>query len=104
MLVVLLIAAKCEYVLHLDLIQLNLARRNNSSQQTEVMVLYMRAKIISSYKLEILEAKICRVDCMVKIRSPGFPHNFVKNNRRDLKMGYIDASRRQLQSVLKIRV
>ena len=35
---------------------------------------------------------------------PGFPYNFTKNNRRDLKMGYIDASRRQLQSVLNIRV
>jgi hypothetical protein len=30
---------------------------------------------------------------------PGFPHNFTKNDRQDLKMGYIDASRRQLQSV-----
>ena len=35
---------------------------------------------------------------------PGFPHNFApKNDRQDLKMGCIDASRRQLQSVLKIR-
>ena len=35
---------------------------------------------------------------------PGFPHNFAKNDRLDLNMGCIDASRRQLQSVLKIRV
>jgi hypothetical protein len=35
---------------------------------------------------------------------PGFPHNFTKNDRQDLKMGCIDASRRQLQSVLKIGV
>jgi hypothetical protein len=34
----------------------------------------------------------------------GFPHNFAKNDRHDLKMGCIDASRRQLQYVLKIRV
>jgi hypothetical protein len=35
---------------------------------------------------------------------PGFPNNFAKNDRQDLEMGCIDASRRQLQSVLKIRV
>jgi hypothetical protein len=34
---------------------------------------------------------------------PGFPHNFAKNDRQDLKMGCIDASRRQLQSMTKIR-
>jgi hypothetical protein len=35
---------------------------------------------------------------------PGFHHNFAKNDRQVLKMGCIDASRRQLQSVLKIGV
>jgi hypothetical protein len=35
---------------------------------------------------------------------PGFPHNFAQNDRQDLKMGCTDASRRQLQSVLKIGV
>jgi hypothetical protein len=40
-----------------------------------------------------------------KFSEPGFPHNFAtKNDRHDLKMGYTDASRRQLQSVLKIGV
>ena len=35
----------------------------------------------------------------------GFPHDFAKkNDRQDLKMGCTDASRRQLQSVLKIGV
>ena len=35
----------------------------------------------------------------------GFPHNFAKkDDRQDLKLGCIDASRRQLQSVLKIGV
>jgi hypothetical protein len=34
---------------------------------------------------------------VVNFLSPGFPHNFAKNNRHDLKMGYIDTSRRQLQ-------
>jgi hypothetical protein len=34
----------------------------------------------------------------------GFPHNFAKNDRQDLKMGCTDASGRQLQSVLKIGV
>jgi hypothetical protein len=31
-----------------------------------------------------------------KISEPGFPHNFAKNDRQDLKMGCTDASRRQL--------
>ena len=35
---------------------------------------------------------------------PGFPHNFAKNDHQDLKLGCIDASRRQLQFVLKIVV
>ena len=35
---------------------------------------------------------------------PGFPHNFAKNDRQILKLGYIDASRRQLQSVHQIGV
>jgi hypothetical protein len=39
-----------------------------------------------------------------KISEPGFPHNFAKNDRQELKMGCTDASRRQLQSVLKIGV
>ena len=39
-----------------------------------------------------------------KISETGFPHHFAKNDRQELKMGCIDASRRQLQSVLKIRV
>ena len=37
-------------------------------------------------------------------QSPGFPHNFSKNYPQDSNKGCIDASRRQLQSVLKIRV
>jgi hypothetical protein len=40
-----------------------------------------------------------------KFSEPGFPHNFAttkkKKDRQDLKMGCTDASRRQLQSVLK---
>ena len=35
---------------------------------------------------------------------PRFHHNLAQNDRRDLKMGCIDASRRQLQSMLNIRV
>jgi hypothetical protein len=37
-----------------------------------------------------------------KFSDTGFPHNIAKNDRQDLKMGCTDASRRQLQSVLKI--
>ena len=40
-----------------------------------------------------------------KFSEPGFPHNFAKkNDRHDLKIGCTNASRRQLQSVLKIGV
>ena len=41
---------------------------------------------------------------ILKISEPGFPHNFAKNDHQDLKVGCTDASRRQLQSVLKIGV
>jgi hypothetical protein len=39
-----------------------------------------------------------------KFSESDFSHTFAKNGRQDVKMGCIDASRRQLQSVLKIRV
>jgi hypothetical protein len=42
--------------------------------------------------------------CMVKFLSLGFSHNFAKKYRQALKIGYIDASRYQLKSALKIRV
>jgi hypothetical protein len=61
-------------------------------------------KSISPHKLEILQEKICMVDCMVNFLSPSFPHNFAKNNRLDLKMSCIDVSRCQLQYAVKIRV
>jgi hypothetical protein len=32
-----------------------------------------------------------------KFSDPGFPHNFAKNDRRDLKMGCTDASRSQAE-------
>ena len=56
------------------------------------------------YKLEILVAKTCMADCMVNLPPPSFPNNFTKNNRRDLKMSCIDASRYPLQSALKKKV
>ena len=38
-------------------------------------------KIVSPYRLEILERKICMVDCTHgEILSRGFPHNFIENN------------------------
>ena len=41
---------------------------------------------------------------MVKLLPLSFPRSFTKNNRQDLKMGYADASRRQLQSAIKTYV
>jgi hypothetical protein len=39
-----------------------------------------------------------------RFSEPGFPYNLAKNGRHDVQMGCIDASRRRLQSVPKIRV
>jgi hypothetical protein len=39
-----------------------------------------------------------------KFFESGFSHNFAKNDRQDLKIRRTDASRRQIQSVLKIGV
>jgi hypothetical protein len=60
------------------------------------IVLFTCEKSDFPFKLEILDAKICMADRMVKF--------LAKNDRHDLKLGCIDASRRQLQSVLKIGV
>jgi hypothetical protein len=38
---------------------------------------------------------------LFEFSEPGFPHNFAKNDRQDLKLRCIDVSRRQLQFVLK---
>jgi hypothetical protein len=38
------------------------------------------------------------VDPMANFSEPGFPHYFAKKDRHDLKMGCIDASRRQLHT------
>jgi hypothetical protein len=37
-------------------------------------------------------------------QSRGFPHNFSQNHPKNSNTGCIDASQRQLQSVIKIRV
>ena len=41
---------------------------------------------------------------MMNFQSPGFPHNFAKKtkSRQSPNMGSIDASRRQVQSVIKL--
>jgi hypothetical protein len=57
-----------------------------------------------SISLFFLNNKNRMVNPNSKFSAPGFPHNFAKNDRQDLKMGCTDASRCQLQSVLKIGV
>ena len=52
-----------------------------------------------------LYAEVPMADRMVRIVLPGFLHNFTKTYRHDLKkISYMEASRHQLQSALKIRL
>ena len=53
---------------------------------------FLGQKSISPYKLDVLDAKIRMANRMANSQSPGFPHDFAKNNRRYLKMSCIDAS------------
>ena len=69
-----------------------------------VMVLFVWQNQKSWYKCRFRFFQNRMVNPCRKFFEPGFPHNFAKNDRQDLKMGCTDASRRQLQSVLKIGV
>jgi hypothetical protein len=70
-----------------------------------VMVLFVWQNGKSWYKCRFRFFFLTRmVNPYGKFSEPGFAHNFAKNDRQDLKMGCTDASRRQLQSVLKIGV
>ena len=68
------------------------------------MVLFVWQNQKSWYKCRFRFFQNRVVNPCGKFSGPGFPHNFAKNDRQDLKMGRTDASRRQLQSVLKIGV
>ena len=46
----------------------------------------------SSYKFEILDARVCIANRVVNFQSLGSPHNFTKNLARTQKMSCIDAS------------
>ena len=69
-----------------------------------VMVLFVWQNQKSWYKCRFRFFQNRMVNPYGKFSEPGFPHNFAKNDRQDLKIGCTDASRRQLQSVLKIGV
>jgi hypothetical protein len=62
------------------------------------------AKSICLYKYRFTCFKKSNGEPYGEFSEPGFPQNFAKNDRHDLKLGCIDASRRQLQFVLKIGV
>jgi hypothetical protein len=66
-------------------------------------VLFEKSKILLQMSISLF-FKNCMVNPCRKFSEPGFPHNYAKNDRQDLKIGCTDASRRQLQSVLKIGV
>ena len=75
-------SVRCWIWLHLgliQLIQLNLEDDIISSHQTGVTVMLVRAKSDSSYKLKILDARVCMANRMVNFLSPGFSHNFTEN-------------------------
>jgi hypothetical protein len=64
-----------------------------------------KSKILVQMSISLLPFFFNRmVNPYGKFSEPGFPHNSAKNDRQALKMGSTDASRRQLQSVLKIGV
>jgi hypothetical protein len=70
----------------------------------KVTVLYMGAKWICWYKYRFSCFQNRMLDRMADFLNLVFLMTLPKNDRQALKMGCIDASRRQLQSVLKIRV
>jgi hypothetical protein len=63
------------------------------------LVLFVWQNEKSWYKCRFRFFQNRNVDPCGKISEPGFPHNFTKKkkDRQDLKMGGMDASRRQLQ-------
>jgi hypothetical protein len=68
--------------------------------ESGVMLLFVRAKTVFPYEIQ----KILNPDLYGRsygeIVPPGFLHNFTKNYRHDLNIGYIDVSRHLLQSAL----
>jgi hypothetical protein len=82
------------------------ALHNTWSHQTEVMVLFVCRNGNPGTNVDFASSSFFNrmVNPYGKFSESGFPHNFTKNDRQDLKMGCTDVSRRQLQSVLKIGV
>jgi hypothetical protein len=85
--------------------RIRLGRFQKSS--SNCYVLFICAKLhflVQNRRLAFFFLKNCMANPMRNFQLPCFPHNFAtkKNDCRDLEMGCIDASRRQLQSVLKI--
>jgi hypothetical protein len=68
------------------------------------MVLFVWQNQKSWYKCRFRFFQNRMINPYRKFSERGFPYNFAKNDRHALKMGCTDASRRQLQSVLKIGV
>jgi hypothetical protein len=96
--------AKVGYVVYLDLIYLNPGLGSTSSHQSgrNPTVRLAKWKILVQMSISLFQNRM--VNPCRKFSDPGFPHNFAKNDRQELKIGCTDASRRQLQSVLKIGV
>ena len=73
--------------------------------ESKFMYCFLEQNCISWYKMQICSFQNCMANRMRNFQSPGFPYNSAqKKDRQDLKMGCIGASRRPLQSVLKVGV
>jgi hypothetical protein len=73
----------------------------------ELCIVFLSKIAVPGRKSQIADRKIAdKLYCKSyeNFQSPGFPHNFSPNYPRNPNMHCIDASRRQLQSVIKIRV
>jgi hypothetical protein len=69
--------------------------------ETGVMVLFVWQNGKFWYKCRFRFFSKSYGKSLLKNSEPGFPHNFAKNDRHDLKMGCTDASRRQLQYAME---
>jgi hypothetical protein len=79
-------------------------KKNSSTAVLLVMVLFVWQNQKSWYECRFRFFQNRMVNPCRIFFEYGFPHNFAKNDRQELKIGCTDASRRQLQSVLKIGV
>ena len=88
-------AVKAERIVQMDVLELYSTLHNHHMESPN-----RSYGTVYANKMDFLVQKSIQLFLKKKFRPTGFPHNLAKNDRHDLKMGYIDASRgsrRQLQ-------